>query len=65
MTEGFAEYLLRHIRQGGLGTQSELARRTEINVSYINKIAKGRIMRPEAAPSPAWNPPIRTRSRAN
>jgi transcriptional regulator with XRE-family HTH domain len=45
--EEFKVYLRRHIRTSGVNSQSELARRTGIDVSYINKIAMGRIMRPE------------------
>ncbi len=43
----FAEYLMRQIKASGLGSQAALARATEIDVTYINRIVKRRILRPE------------------
>lgn len=45
--ETFAEYLRRAIISSGLVSQSALARETGIDVTYINRMAKGRILRPE------------------
>src|SRR5262245_39485601 len=45
--EPFKDYLRRQIAASGIGTQLALARLTGIDVSYVNRIATGRILRPE------------------
>jgi len=43
----FVAYLAQRLRTSGLNTQSALARESGIHVTYINRIFKGRILRPE------------------
>lgn len=66
--ESFAAYLRRHIVTSGLMSQSALSRATNIDVSYINKIAKGRVLRPEIETleklQPALKRPIKEIMRA-